>query len=70
MSLRRVALAEALGVSATVESKPGGGGALVGTREVARAVLGGMPPAEFAAKVKSDHDRWGRVIRDAGIKLD
>ena len=31
---------------------------------------GGMPPAEFAAKVKSDYDRWGRVIRDAGIKLD
>ncbi len=31
---------------------------------------GGMPPAEFAAKVKSDYERWGRVIREAGIKLD
>jgi len=32
--------------------------------------FGGMPPAEFAAKVKSDYERWGRVIREAGIKLD
>ena len=31
---------------------------------------GGQPPAEFAAKVRSDYERWGRVIREAGIKLD
>jgi tripartite-type tricarboxylate transporter receptor subunit TctC len=31
---------------------------------------GGMPPAEFAAKVRSDYERWGRVIREAGVKLD
>jgi tripartite-type tricarboxylate transporter receptor subunit TctC len=31
---------------------------------------GGMPPAEFSAKVRSDYERWGRVIREAGVKLD
>jgi tripartite-type tricarboxylate transporter receptor subunit TctC len=31
---------------------------------------GGMPPAAFAAKVRSDYERWGRVIREASIKLD
>ena len=24
--------------------------------------------AEFAAKVKRDHDTWGKLIRDAGLK--
>lgn len=27
-------------------------------------------PAEFAATVRNDHAKWGRVIRDAKIKLD
>ena len=27
-----------------------------------------MNPAEFAAKVKRDHDTWGKLIRDAGLK--
>jgi len=31
---------------------------------------GGAPPAEFAAMVKADNAKWGRVIREAGIKLD
>ena len=31
---------------------------------------GGMAPADFTAKVRSDHDRWGRVIREAAVKLD
>jgi tripartite-type tricarboxylate transporter receptor subunit TctC len=42
-----------------------------------RAKLAGMgletvgnSPAEFAAIVKNDHAKWGKVIRDANIKLD
>ena len=31
---------------------------------------GGMPPDRFAAKVRSDYERWGKVIREAGVKLD
>jgi tripartite-type tricarboxylate transporter receptor subunit TctC len=30
----------------------------------------GNTPAEFAAIVRQDHAKWGKVIRDAGIKLD
>jgi tripartite-type tricarboxylate transporter receptor subunit TctC len=30
----------------------------------------GSSAAEFAAVVKSDYEKWGRVIRDANIKLD
>jgi tripartite-type tricarboxylate transporter receptor subunit TctC len=30
----------------------------------------GAGPAEFAAIVKSDHAKWGKVIRDAHIRLD
>ena len=30
----------------------------------------GNAPAEFAAIVKNDHAKWGKVIRDANIKLD
>lgn len=30
----------------------------------------GNSPAEFAAIVTSDHEKWGRVIREANIKLD
>jgi tripartite-type tricarboxylate transporter receptor subunit TctC len=30
----------------------------------------GAGPAEFAAIVKNDHAKWGKVIRDANIKLD
>ncbi len=49
---------------------------IVGTPEFRKFIFdsgldyGGMPPAEFAAKVKSDYERWGRVIRDARVKLD
>ncbi|MGE0796895.1 MAG: Bug family tripartite tricarboxylate transporter substrate binding protein [Lautropia sp.] len=44
--------------------------------EFRRAVLdagldfGGEPPAEFGKRVARDYERWGRIIRDAGIKLD
>ena len=31
---------------------------------------GGMPQAQFAAKLRADYERWGTVIRDAGVKLD
>jgi tripartite-type tricarboxylate transporter receptor subunit TctC len=30
----------------------------------------GTSPAEFAAIVKNDYEKWGRVIRTANIKLD
>lgn len=30
----------------------------------------GNSPAEFAVIVRNDHAKWGRVIRDANIKLD
>lgn len=30
----------------------------------------GTTPAEFAAIVRRDHEKWGKVIRDANIKLD
>jgi tripartite-type tricarboxylate transporter receptor subunit TctC len=30
----------------------------------------GAGPAEFAAIVKNDHAKWGKVIRDANIRLD
>ncbi len=32
--------------------------------------LTGTTPAEFAAIVRSDHEAWGRIIRQTGIKLD
>ena len=31
---------------------------------------GGMPQAQFAAQVRSDHARWGELIRKTGVKLD
>jgi tripartite-type tricarboxylate transporter receptor subunit TctC len=34
------------------------------------AVLGGMPPAEFDKLVKSEIAKWGKVVKDAGIKID
>ncbi len=30
----------------------------------------GSNAAQFAAKVAKDHATWGKVIREAGIKLD
>ena len=29
-----------------------------------------MVPSDFTTKVRSDYERWGRVIREAAIKLD
>jgi len=34
------------------------------------AELGGMPPAEFDKLVKSEIAKWGKVVKDAGIKID
>jgi tripartite-type tricarboxylate transporter receptor subunit TctC len=34
------------------------------------AGLGGMPPAEFDKLVKSEIAKWGKVVKDAGIKID
>jgi len=31
---------------------------------------GGGPSAEFTAKVKADNEMWGKLIREAGIKLE
>jgi tripartite-type tricarboxylate transporter receptor subunit TctC len=27
-------------------------------------------PEEFAALIKADYEKWGQVIREAGIKLE
>jgi tripartite-type tricarboxylate transporter receptor subunit TctC len=34
------------------------------------AVAGGQPPAEFGRFVHSEVQRWGKVVKDAGIKID
>jgi len=34
------------------------------------ADLGGMPPAEFDKLVKSEIAKWGKVVKDAEIKID
>ena len=34
------------------------------------AELGGMPPAEFDKLVKSEIAKWGKVVKEAGIKID
>lgn len=31
---------------------------------------GGKPQAEFAADVRADYERWGRLIRQAGVKAE
>ena len=34
------------------------------------ATAGGQPPAEFGRFVHSEVQRWGKVVKDAGIKID
>jgi tripartite-type tricarboxylate transporter receptor subunit TctC len=34
------------------------------------AAAGGQPPAEFGRFVHSEVQRWGKVVKDAGIKID
>jgi len=34
------------------------------------ATVGGQPPAEFAKFVRSEIEKWGKVVKDAGIKID
>ena len=34
------------------------------------ATIGGMPPAEFEKLVKSEIAKWGKVVKDAGIRID
>ncbi len=34
------------------------------------ADIGGMPPDQFTSYVHSEIGRWGKVVRDAGVKLD
>jgi tripartite-type tricarboxylate transporter receptor subunit TctC len=34
------------------------------------ATVGGMPPAEFGAFVRSEVAKWNKVVKDAGVKLD
>jgi tripartite-type tricarboxylate transporter receptor subunit TctC len=38
--------------------------------EQAGAVAGGQPPKEFAAFIASEIAKWGKVVKDAGIKID
>jgi len=30
----------------------------------------GGTSAEFAALLKTDHAKWGKVVKDSGVKLD
>ena len=32
--------------------------------------VGGIPPAEFAAYIKSEIAKWTRVVKEAGIKVE
>jgi len=34
------------------------------------ATVGGQTPAEFAKFVHSEIEKWGKVVKDAGIKID
>jgi tripartite-type tricarboxylate transporter receptor subunit TctC len=34
------------------------------------ATAGGMPPAEFEKFMKSEIAKWGKVVKEAGIKID
>jgi tripartite-type tricarboxylate transporter receptor subunit TctC len=34
------------------------------------AAFGGMPPKEFDALVKSEIARWGKVVKDSGVRID
>jgi tripartite-type tricarboxylate transporter receptor subunit TctC len=34
------------------------------------ATVGGQPPAEFAKFVRVEIEKWGKVVKDAGIKID
>jgi tripartite-type tricarboxylate transporter receptor subunit TctC len=34
------------------------------------ATVGGIPPAEFSAFVKSEVAKWSKVVKDAGVKID
>lgn len=38
--------------------------------EQAGAIAGGQPPKEFAAFISSEIAKWGKVVRDANIKID
>jgi tripartite-type tricarboxylate transporter receptor subunit TctC len=32
--------------------------------------VGGIGPAEYAAHIHNEIQRWGKLVRDAGIKAD
>lgn len=38
--------------------------------EAQGATIGGQTPAEFAKFVHSEIEKWGKVVKDAGIKID
>jgi tripartite-type tricarboxylate transporter receptor subunit TctC len=31
---------------------------------------GGEPPEQFAARIRAEYAKWGKVVRDAGIKFE
>ena len=43
---------------------------IVNVWESTGAEFGGQPPAEFAKYIRSEIERWGKVAKAAGIKLD
>jgi tripartite-type tricarboxylate transporter receptor subunit TctC len=50
--------------------------AVLGNEEVRKRLMQGgaepvgLPPAQFAAKFRAEVERWGRVVKSAGIKAD
>lgn len=43
---------------------------IINVWESTGAEFGGQPPAEFAKYIRSEIERWGKVAKAAGIKLD
>jgi tripartite-type tricarboxylate transporter receptor subunit TctC len=38
--------------------------------EMQGAVAGGQPPAEFAKFIRGEIETWGKVVKQANLKID
>jgi tripartite-type tricarboxylate transporter receptor subunit TctC len=43
---------------------------LAGRLQAEGSEVGGIPPAEFGAYIKSEIAKWKRVVKEAGIKAE